>query len=70
MEYIYLEDNDPKHAERVVKQWYREESVNRMDWPAQPHMENLWFLVDHRLKGRAPSTKAELYKELQQGWRL
>ena len=45
-----------------------------MDWPAQSPdlnpIENLWYIVDHRLKDRAHSTKAEHLKELQQGWKL
>ena len=40
-----------------------------MDWPAQSldPIENLWSTFDYRTKDRAPSTKAELFKELQQG---
>ena len=74
LDYVYQEDNDPKHTAKVVKEWYREHGIDRMDWPAQSPdlnpIENLWSILDRRLKDRVPNTKAELFEELKQGWNM
>ena len=66
LEYIYQEDNDPKHTVRVVKQWYREVLtvwIGRLRVRTSAPFKSI---LEHCLKDRAPSTKAEI----QQGWRL
>lgn len=70
--YIFQQDNDPKHTARINKQWLVDNNITTFAWPSQSPdlnpIENLWSILDSRLKNRAPNTAAELFQTLTQGW--
>ena len=33
--WVFQQDNDPKHASRLVKDWFGQRRVTIMDWPSQ-----------------------------------
>mmetsp|Transcript_5283 Transcript_5283/g.8721 ORF Transcript_5283/g.8721 Transcript_5283/m.8721 type:complete len:98 (-) Transcript_5283:86-379(-) len=61
-----------KHTARVVKQWWADQQLPRMDWPSQSPdlnpIENLWACLDRAAKDRQPSNDEELYTTLRQAW--
>lgn len=71
-EWIFQEDNDPKHTSRLAKEWTNDQGIYRMSWPAQSPdlnpIENLWAILDSRLKDHQPGTKEELFEVLKAGW--
>ena len=69
---IFQGDNDPKHTARIVRQWYDDQDLIRMDWPAQSPdlnpIEDLWAILDHRMKHRSSNDLNELFQLLLKTW--
>ena len=72
-ECIFQEDNDPKHTAHIVREWWADQGLHRMDWPSQSPdlnpIENLWSILDSKLKSRKPNNKTELFQVLSDGWK-
>lgn len=71
-EFIFQHDNDPKHTSKVVQRYLKTKGVNVLPWPAQSPdlnpIENLWAILDTRLKHRKCNNEDELFGVLKAGW--
>ena len=71
--YVFQQDNDPKHTAKINKAYIERRRIPSMDWPSQsPNLnpiENLWSILDTRLKHRRPQSSEELFQMLLAGWR-
>lgn len=71
----FQDDNASCHVARSTMDWYGDNGVNRMDWPAQSPdlnpIENLWDALDRRIKGcnNRPKSVKELTCLLQAEWK-
>jgi len=72
LNWIFQQDNDPKHASRLVRQWLTDNQVNIMDWPSQSPdlnlIENLWAVVDRAVKKKNSGNLNELYRNIVECW--
>ncbi len=71
-DYIFQQDNDPKHTSNLLKDWFPEAGIKVLPWPSQsPELnpiEHLWNLLDLETKLRKAKTKDQLIETLQKAW--
>jgi hypothetical protein len=71
---ISQQDNDPKHTSKLVKEWFVNNGVNVLPWPANsPDMnpiEHVWNKLETQVQCRTPcpTTKDQLWNALQEEW--
>ena len=70
--WIFQQDNDPKHTAHVVTKWLRDNKVKVLAWPSQSPdlnpIENLWSTLKRRVRSKQPKTLDDLYQYCQEEW--
>jgi len=71
-EYIFVQDNDPKHTSRLAKEFFMENNINVEPWPAQSPdcnpIEHLWAIIKRRIGTKTFKKKTELKEAIIQEW--
>ena len=71
-DWVFQQDNDPKHTSKLVRGWFEENQVTSMVWPSQSPdlnpIENLWYELKKALPKERISNKEQLWEEVQKAW--
>lgn len=71
-DYIFMQDNDPKHTSKLVKEFLSEKNIKTLDWPAQSPdcnpIENMWRIIKLEVSKSQPKTKRELKEAVINAW--
>ena len=72
-EYLFQQDNDPKHTAIITRDYMVNNRMPLMPWsPQSPDLnpiENLWSILDRKLMARRVHSKPELLQALDNAWR-
>lgn len=74
-DFIFQQDNDPKHKSKMAKQWFENQGITLLDWPPQSPdlnpIEHLWTYLKNQLKDNyevAPKGVWELWERVAKEW--
>lgn len=72
LHYVFMQDNDPKHTAKHVKEWFLQNKVHLLPWPAQSPdlnpIENLWSDLKKAVGGSSPKNANELWELVEAAW--
>jgi len=70
--YIFVQDNDPKHTSKLAKEFFNENNIEVLPWPAQSPdcnpIENLWGIIKYKIGKKIFTSKKELKEEIMKQW--
>lgn len=72
--YIFQQDNDPKHTSATTRNWLESNRIQTLDWPPQSPdlnpIENLWAHLKRRLESfdSPPESMYDLWSRMEAEW--
>ena len=71
--WIFQQDNATCHTSRLVQQWFHNENVTVMEWPAQSPdldpIENMWDHLKRFVHEKNPANMGELWTAINDVWK-
>lgn len=72
-DFIFQQDNDPKHTAKKTKAFFKTKRMNVLEWPAQSPdlnpIENLWAILDNKVDKTGVTNKDTYFTALLRAWK-
>ena len=71
-DWVFQQDNNPKHSAKATKRWFVKHNVNVLQWPSQVAdlnpIEDLWRELKVKISKRQPRNLKELKQICKEEW--
>ncbi|CAF1538257.1 unnamed protein product [Adineta ricciae] len=71
-QWMFQQDNDPKHKAAIVTNWLTRKGVEQLKWPSSSPdlnpIEHLWDEIERRMKNEQPKNEKDLKECLTRVW--
>jgi transposase len=71
-DFIFQQDNDPKHTSELLREYFERQEIKLLEWPSQSPdlnpIEHVWAHMKRCLAGKSFGTRDELKAELKSIW--
>jgi transposase len=71
-DFIFQQDNDPKHTSKYVKDFFEENGINVLTWPSQSPdlnpIEHLWDYIKREVRKANPKNIKDLKAKVREIW--
>lgn len=72
LKWVFQQDNDPKHISRVIKERFRVNNIEVLEWPAQSPglnlIEHLWGDIKRAVSNAKPKINTDLWDVVRNAW--
>lgn len=73
-DFIFQQDNDPKHTSKVANNYFSENNIEKLDWPPQSPdlnpIEHLWTILDDKIPMESRTNIPAFWEKMQSEWRV
>ena len=70
--YVYQDDNDPKHRSKIVTKWKTDNNIISLEWPSNSPdlnpIENIWAILKNKIRKIKHNTITEFKENIIKFW--
>ena len=71
-DFIFQQDNDPKHTSKIVQDYLREKNISTLSWPSNSPdlkpIEHIWAMIKRRIGTDHSRNKRECFEKIHKAW--